>query len=338
MKITIKEIAKEAGVSIATVSMILNNKDKNITSATRMRVLDVVKKYNYVPNAMAGSLVTQRTHIVGLILPDITNPFFPGIARGAEDKANESGYSIIFCNTDDKLEVEEKYIETLTKKMADGIIIAHSSSSEKMSEILERCKVPIILIDRDFYSENIRGKVLVNNLEGAYKGVTYLINKGYKKIAYLSGSLKTRTARDRLDGYKKALSDNSLEYDEKLIKYGEYRIDWGKNGINELLFENKNFDCIFCGNDLIAVGAIKELKKNGYNIPEDIGVMGFDDIYLAGLVEPSLTTVRQPNYQMGYQAMELLLKTLSTPDKKNSNFKDMEIITLDTEIIERNSI
>ena len=323
MKITIKEIAKEAGVSIATVSMILNNKDKNITSATRMRVLDVVKKYNYVPNAMAGSLVTQRTHIVGLILPDITNPFFPGIARGAEDKANESGYSIIFCNTDDKLEVEEKYIETLTKKMADGIIIAHSSSSEKMSEILERCKVPIILIDRDFYSENIRGKVLVNNLEGAYKGVTYLINKGYKKIAYLSGSLKTRTARDRLDGYKKALSDNSLEYDEKLIKYGEYRIDWGKNGINELLSENKNFDCIFCGNDLIAVGAIKELKKNGYNIPEDIGVMGFDDIYLAGLVEPSLTTVRQPNYQMGYQAMELLLKTLSTPDKKNSNFKDM---------------
>ena len=318
--------------------MILNNKDKNITSATRMRVLDVVKKYNYVPNAMAGSLVTQRTHIVGLILPDITNPFFPGIARGAEDKANESGYSIIFCNTDDKLEVEEKYIETLTKKMADGIIIAHSSSSEKMSEILERCKVPIILIDRDFYSENIRGKVLVNNLEGAYKGVTYLINKGYKKIAYLSGSLKTRTARDRLDGYKKALSDNSLEYDEKLIKYGEYRIDWGKNGINELLSENKNFDCIFCGNDLIAVGAIKELKKNGYNIPEDIGVMGFDDIYLAGLVEPSLTTVRQPNYQMGYQAMELLLKTLSTPDKKNSNFKDMEIITLDTEIIERNSI
>jgi len=105
-----------------------------------------------------------------------------------------------------------------------------------------------------------------------------------------------------------------------------------------LLSENKNFDAIFCGNDLIAVGAIKELKKNGYNIPEDIGVMGFDDIYLAGLVEPSLTTVRQPNYQMGYQAMELLLKTLSTPDKKNSNFKDMEIITLDTEIIERNSI
>lgn len=338
MKITIKEIAKEAGVSIATVSMILNNKDKNITNATRMRVLDVVKKHNYVPNAMAGSLITQRTHLVGLILPDITNPFFPGIARGAEDKANESGYSIIFCNTDDKLEVEEKYIETLTKKMADGIIIAHSSNSEKMSEILERCKVPIILIDRDFYSNNIRGKVLVNNYEGAYKGVTYLISNGYKKVAYLSGSLKTRTAQDRLEGYKKALTDNNIKYNKTLVKHGEYRIEWGRDGVKELLSEQENCDAIFCGNDLIAIGAIKELKEKGYNIPEDIGVMGFDDIYLAGLVEPSLTTVRQPNYKMGYKAMELLLENLNNTDKNNIGVKELKTITLETEIIERNSI
>lgn len=336
MKITIKEIAKEAGVSTATVSMILNHKDKSITNETRMRVLEVVKKYNYVPNAMAGSLVTQKTHIAGLILPDITNPFFPGIARGAEDKANESGYSIIFCNTDDKLDVEEKYIETLTKKMADGIIIAHSSNSVKMSEILERCKVPIILIDRDFYSQNIRGKVLVNNLEGAYKGVCHLIKKGYKNIAYLSGSLKTRTAKDRLDGYKAALTDSNITFDESLVKFGEYKIDWGRSGVRELLFENKHFDAIFCGNDLIAIGAMKELKEKGFNIPMDIGVMGFDDIYLAGLVEPALTTIRQPNYNMGYKAMELLLENINN-DKKNGN-SEMKTITLETEIIERNSI
>ncbi len=338
MKITIKEIAKEAGVSIATVSMIINNKDKNISDATRIRVLNVIKKYNYIPNAMAGSLVTQRTHIIGLILPDITNPFFPGIARGAEDKANEAGYSIIFCNTDDKLEVEEKYIETLTKKMADGIIIAHSSNSEKMSEILERCKVPIILIDRDFYSENIRGKVLVNNLEGSYDGVTYLINKGYKKIAYLSGSLKTKTAQDRLEGYKKALIDNDIKFSNSLIKYGNYKIDWGRIGVNELLSESEKFDAIFCGNDLIAIGAIKELKSMGFKIPNDIGVMGFDDIYLAGLVEPSLTTIRQPNYQMGYIAMELLLENLNNSDKNNTYNKEVKTITLKAEIIERNSI
>lgn len=338
MKITIKDIAKESGVSIATVSMIINNKDKNISDATRGKVLHIIKKYNYVPNAMAGSLVTQKTHIIGLILPDITNPFFPGIARGAEDKANESGYSIIFCNTDDKLEVEEKYIETLTKKTVDGIIIAHSSNSEKMSEILERCKVPIVLIDRDFYSENIRGKVLVNNLEGSYDGVTYLLNKGYKNIAYLSGSLKTKTARDRLEGYKKALIDNGIKYNDNLVKYGSYKIEWGKEGIYELLSQNEKFDAIFCGNDLIAIGAIKELKTKGYKIPDDIGVMGFDDIYLAGLVEPSLTTIRQPNYQMGYMAMELLLDNLSSSDKNNTHDNEIKTITLEAKIIERNSI
>lgn len=336
MKITIKEIAKEAGVSIATVSMILNNKDKNISAATRMRVMDVVKKHNYVPNAMAGSLITQRTHLVGLILPDITNPFFPGIARGAEDKANETGYSIIFCNTDDKLEVEEKYIETLTKKMADGIIIAHSSNSEKMSEILERCKVPIILIDRDFDSNNIRGKVLVNNYEGAYKGVSYLIHKGYNKVAYLSGSQKTKTAQDRLEGYKRALEDNGLKYDEKLVRHGEYRIEWGRNGVKELLSQGDAWDAVFCGNDLIAIGAMKELREKGYNIPEDIGVMGFDDIYMASLVEPSLTTIKQPNYKMGYMAMELLLENMNNTDKSNS--QELKSITLETEIVERNSI
>lgn len=338
MKITIKEIAKEAGVSIATVSMIINKKDKNISEATRIRVLDVIKKYNYIPNAMAGSLVTQRTNMVGLILPDITNPFFPGIARGAEDKANEAGYSIIFCNTDDKLEVEEKYIETLTKKMVDGIIIAHSSNSEKMSEILEKCKFPLILIDRDFYSENIRGKVLVNNFEGSYDGVKYLINKGYKNIAYLSGSLKTNTARDRLEGYKKALIDNGISINNNLIKYGKYKIDWGKTGVDELLKENEKFDAIFCGNDLIAIGAIKELKLKGYRIPDDIGVMGFDDIYLAGLIEPPLTTIRQPNYQMGYMAMELLIENLKNASKNNSYNNEVKTITLKTEIIERNSI
>lgn len=338
MKITIKEIAKEANVSIATVSMVINKKDQNITEATRNRVLEVVKKYNYLPNAMAGSLVTQRTHIIGLVLPDITNPFFPGIARGAEDKANEKGYSIIFCNTDDKLEVQEKYIESLTKKMADGIIIAHSSSSEKMPEILERCKVPIILIDRDFDSENICGKVLVDNSKGAYMAVSYLIEQGYKKIAYLSGPLKTRTAYERLEGYKKALEYSKIQFNEKLVKFGDYRIEWGRNGVNALLDEQEDFDVIFCGNDLIAIGAMKELKEKGYLIPDDIGVMGYDDIYMASLVEPSLTTVRQPNYQMGYKAMELLEERLKKAPGSENTLSEMKTITLDTEIIVRNSV
>jgi LacI family transcriptional regulator len=340
MKKTIKDIAKEAGVSIATVSFIVNGKDQHISEATRQRVKDVMKKYNYIPNAMAGSLVTRRTGIIGLILPDITNPFFPGIARGAEDRANEEGYSIIFCNTDDKIEVEEKYIESLTSKMVDGIIIAHSSNSEEMGEILERTQIPIILIDRDFDSKNILGKVLVNNRAGAFNAVCHMVGKGYKKIAYLSGSLKTKTAMERLEGYKDALKEKGLPLEKHLIKYGEYRAEWGSKGVAELLEEKSDFDAIFCGNDLIAIGAMKELLKNGYKVPEDIGVMGFDDIYMSQMVEPELTTVKQPNYEMGYQAVELLIKHLK--DKKSKKGISGETVTsmvmLDTEITERKSI
>lgn len=340
MKKTIKDIAKEAGVSIATVSFIVNGKDQHISEATRQRVKDVMKKYNYIPNAMAGSLVTRRTGIIGLILPDITNPFFPGIARGAEDRANEEGYSIIFCNTDDKIEVEEKYIESLTSKMVDGIIIAHSSSSDKMREILERTQIPVILIDRDFDSKNILGKVLVNNRAGAFNAVCHMVGKGYKKIAYLSGSLKTKTAMERLEGYKDALKEKGLPLEKHLIKYGEYRAEWGSKGVTELLEEKSDFDAIFCGNDLIAIGAMKELLKNGYKVPEDIGVMGFDDIYMSQMVEPELTTVKQPNYEMGYQAVELLIKHLK--DKKSKKGISGETVTsmvmLDTEITERKSI
>lgn len=340
MKKTIKDIAKEAGVSIATVSFIVNGKDQHISEATRQRVKDVMKKYNYIPNAMAGSLVTRRTGIIGLILPDITNPFFPGIARGAEDRANEEGYSIIFCNTDDKIEVEEKYIESLTSKMVDGIIIAHSSNSEEMGEILERTQIPVILIDRDFDSKNILGKVLVNNKQGAYEAVCHMVEKGYKKIAYLSGSLKTQTAMDRLEGYKEALLAKNLPVEEQLIKYGEYRAEWGRKGLKELLTEKRDFDAVFCGNDLIAIGAMKELLKNGYKVPEDKGVMGFDDIYMAQMVEPELTTVKQPNYEMGYQAVDLLIKHLKEKKstKSHTGENKTSMVILHTEITERKSI
>lgn len=339
MKITIKDIAKEAGVSIATVSLVLNEKDKHITEATRQRVKDAMKKYNYIPNAMAGSLVTRKTGIIGLILPDITNPFFPGIARGAEDRANEEGYSIIFCNTDDKIEVEEKYIESLTSKMVDGIIIAHSSNSERLSDVLERCQIPIILIDRDFDSKNVEGKVLVNNRDAAFNAITYMVEKGYRKIAYLSGSLKTKTAMDRLRGYKEALMENNISFDDKLVKYGQYRAEWGKKGIEELFQEETDFDAVFCGNDLIAIGAMKEVLRSGFRVPEDIGIMGFDDIYMSQMVEPELTTVKQPNYEMGYQAVNILIQHLREKQAgKGTEKTDHSIVILDTEITERNSI
>ncbi|MGI6124066.1 MAG: LacI family DNA-binding transcriptional regulator, partial [Acetivibrionales bacterium] len=301
MAITIKEIAKEAGVSTATVSMILNNKDNNISEATRNKVLEIVKRTNYIPNTMARSLVTRQTRTIGLILPDIANPFFPEIARGAEDRASKSRYSIIYCNTDDNLTREDACIDILTEKMVDGIIFAHSADRDGGVEGFKRCRVPIILIDRDYDIPNVIGRVLVDNKKASFSGVKYLINQGYRKIAYIAGSINTLTARDRLEGYKEALEESKLPYKDEYVRSGEYKTQWGMDAVKALLSEKINFDAIFCGNDLIAIGAVKELKNNGYKVPDDIGVMGFDNIYLAGVVEPALTTIKQPIYEIGYR-------------------------------------
>lgn len=338
MPVTIKEIAKEAEVSTATVSMILNNKDKSISEATRNKVLEIAKKRNYIPNTMARSLVTRHTRTIGLIMPDIVNPFFPEIARGAEDRASQSRYSIIYCNTDDNLTREDAYVDILTEKMVDGIIFTHSADREGGAEGFKRCRVPIILIDRDYDIPNVIGKVLVDNTKASYMGVNYLLDMGYKKIAYIAGSLHTQTARDRLDGYKKALSERQIEYKDVYVKIGEYKSQWGSEAAMAFLEEKISFDAVFCGNDLIAIGAIKALKDSGYRVPEDIGVMGFDDIYMAGIVEPSLTTIKQPNYEMGYRAAELLINAIENKDLSNSNQSiKAETIILDTELTIRQS-
>jgi LacI family transcriptional regulator len=334
--VTIKEIAKEAGVSTATVSMILNNKDEKISKPTRARVLSIAKQMNYIPNTMARSLVTRQTKTIGLIMPDITNPFFPEIARGAEDKASQCRYSVIYCSTDDSISREYKCIDTLNEKMVDGIILAHSSDrGEGMSG--SRCRVPIVLIDRDYEIPNLVGKVMVNNTAASYAGVQYLLGKGYKNILYIAGPMNTLTAKDRLEGYKVALKENNVTYNKNHVKIGEYRSHWGEVAANEFLKEGIKFDAIFCGNDLIAMGAIKALKNAGLRIPEDVGIMGFDDIYMARMLDPELTTIKQPNYEMGFQAAELLIKALEHR-KKTGDLEDEAVkVILDTELMVRKS-
>lgn len=332
MSITIKEIARLAEVSTATVSMILNKKDQNISPATREKILAIAEEHNYIPNSAARSLVTRKTNTLGLILPDITNPFFPEIARGAEDKASEARCSIILCNTDDNLRQEEKYIKILTERMVDGIIFAHAADIEETLSGLSKSKLPVVLIDRDYRNENIKGRVVVDNESGSYSGVNHLIQRGYKKILYIGGQLITQTAKDRLAGYKKALIENGLKFNESYVKTGFYRSEWGYQAIDLFLREGIDFDAVFCGNDMIAFGAMKKLKEKGIRIPEDVGVIGFDDIYVSSMMEPSLTTVKQPNYEMGYRAVELLLNVLENKTE-DLNTK----IVLNTELIVRNS-
>lgn len=319
MKVTIKDIARIAEVSTTTVSKIINSKDGNISDATRQKVLKIMEEYNYTPNKIAQSLVTKKTNTIGLIIPDIRNPFFPELARGAEDKANEEGYNLIFCNTDDDIEKEEKYINMLVEKMVDGIVFTASSKKHTGFESFKKFPVPIVLVDRDIDFDGIQGKVIVDNFMGGYEAGKHLLKLGHTEIVFLSGPLKSNTSRNRLNGYKKALEEFNVAFKEECIIEGYYRSEWGYEAAIDLLDSGREFTALFCANDLIAIGAIKALKEKNIKIPQEISIVGFDDIYMARLIDPELTTIKQPNYEMGYKSVEILINILEGKQENNKN-------------------
>ncbi|MDW7667676.1 MAG: LacI family DNA-binding transcriptional regulator [Bacillota bacterium] len=330
LKITIKDIAKLAGVSTATVSKIVNNKIDDVSDTTVDKVRKIIKEKNYTPNYLARSMVTKKTKTLGLIIPDIRNPFFTDIAKGAEDRANELGYSIFFCNSDDDLDKEFTYINSLIEKQVDGIMLAGAAKRDKDRERKININIPIISVDRNAYYKGIKGSIEIDNYEGAYEGVKHLISKGYERIVFVSGPLDTKPSKERLRGYKEALIDAGRKIDNENIIVGTYERNFGEKIIETLDYSLENVG-FFCGNDLIAIGLIKSLKEKNYKIPEEIGVIGFDDIYISLLISPSLTSVRQPSYKMGYESIELLIKILN-----NSN-EEKNKKTLKTRLIIRES-
>jgi LacI family transcriptional regulator len=331
-KLTIKDIARMADVSIATVSMILNNKDESISPATRERVLEIIKTNNFITNKVARSLVTRQTKTIGLIISDITNPFYPELARGVEDKANETGYNVIICNTDNDINKEEKYLNMMAEKMVDGIILTRSANRTGDISGINRITLPFILVNGNAANKNVKGRILVSNEKGAYQAVAYLLDKGYRKIILINGKIKGQTSLERTLGYQRALREYGIDFNEEYVWSGHFKSNWGEEAVKLILERKIPFDAVFCGNDLIAIGAIKALKSAGFVIPDDVGVVGFDDIYMAKMVEPELTTVRQPNYEMGYKAAELLVGVLEKPAQTVE--RDIE---LPTELIVRKS-
>jgi len=331
MKMTIKDIARLADVSTATVSKVLNGKDEKISDRTRNRIFALVEEYNYVPNRIASSLVTKKTKTLGLIIPNIANPFFPEIARGAEDLANERGYNLILCNTDDNLEKEESYIDMLEEKMVDGIIFTASSQRKDKLDRLSKVSVPVITVDREVVGLATQGKIVVDNVKGAYDAVNYLIESGYEQIVHVTGPMSSKPARDRLEGLKKALEENGLIFNEATVYSGEFKSEWGYEAVKQIFKNKVEIDALFCGNDLIAMGALKALRELNLDVPNDIGLVGFDDIYMAQMLEPELTTVSQPNYEMGYQSAEMLI------DMIENKRKEAKPIILDTKLIIRRS-
>lgn len=309
-KVTLVDIAHAVGVSKATVSMVLNNKDSSISEETRLKILNMAKEMNYIPNSIARSLSTNKSGTIGIILPDITNPFFSEIARAIEDEANRHGHNVIFCNTDNEVKKEEKYIKLLIGKLVDGVIFITEGENKSGLETLMNNNIPFVLVDR--YIEGYKDcyGVYCLNEEGVMDGVEYLYRKGKRRIAFVQGPEMLETSKQRLAGYVKAMSAHGI-YDSKLLFNGDFSIKGGMTATESILALGISFDSIFYSSDVMAFGGMKVLLRRGYKIPDDVSIIGFDNVQISLFIEPELTTVAQPIYDMGVKSCSLIIDIIN---------------------------
>lgn len=320
MALTIKDIAKLANVSKATVSRVINNKSEGVGEETKARILEIIRNLNYQPSLIARGLVTKRTNSLGLIIPDITNPFFPQLARGVEDTALKHGYNLFLCNSDNNFEKEKQYLKAFIEKSVDGVILASSlSKSVSQCQLLKEKNIPFTLLDRYIEGMEQETGVFSDNQDGAYQAVNYFLQNGHRRIAFISGPLNIMTAWHRFKGFQKAHCDLGLEIDYDLVKEGDYQINSGMDFINQLLDSGKEFTAVFAGNDMMAIGVLKALRSHRINVPKDVEVIGFDNIQLSSLIEPALSTVAQPIYDMGALGARMLINVIEGVELKENN-------------------
>lgn len=305
MDATIKDIAKVVHVSYATVSRALNNKN-GVKAETRKRILEEAHRVNYRPNAIARGLVKKQTHSIGLLIPDITNPFYPEVARGVEDAALEMGYSVFLCNTNWEEDREEQYIDLLASKRVDGLIIAPVSDSTANLQKLLR-SLPVVYVSTSSV-ESHESYVTIDNMKGGYLATEHLIQQGKTPVAFIGSTEDSHTLRERFEGYREALKDYNQHIDERYIRFGDFKRETGSRFIKKMVQEGAKPKGVFGENDLLAIGILQGAKEIGLSVPDDLAVVGFDDIPLASFPEISLSTIAQPKYEMGRYAVEILLK------------------------------
>ena len=299
---TMREVAKLAGVSVATVSRVLNQ-NGYVNQETEKRVKEAIQTLNYKPNEVARSLYKKSSRTIGLIVPDISNPFFPELVRAVEDVMNIYDYTVILCNSDEKGDKEKEYIDILKQRYVDGIIL---TTNQLTSEELSHINVPVVVLDRPL--DHSFPSVVANNYEGARMATNYLYKQGCRRIAHIQGTLHVVNALERFRGYQDEMKSLGL-WDETLVFIGNYQMSEAKIATMEAL-TNQKIDGIFAGNDVMAAGALKAAQQLGLRVPEDLAIIGYDNIPLAEMTTPELTTISQPIYDMGAIAARLLVKKI----------------------------
>ena len=311
---SIYDVARESGVSVFTVSAVVNNKS-HVGKSLREKVEAAIRKLNYRPNLVARSLAKQKTHTIGMIVPDIGNPFFPIVVRGAEDAAQKHGYNLLLCNSDDSPDKEEKSIELLLSKRVDGILLTKAVGDFRPSlqQMIKEVNTPFVLVMRT-YPRLTKDAVITDDYRGAYEAVSHLARAGRERIALITGPLKVSNAKERWQGFHDALKAEGLPYEEDLVIEGDYRLESGYRAGHSLF--SRRPDGIYVANHLMTVGLLKAAEETGLRCPEDFGLVSFDDYPWLGIFRPRLTTVELPKHQLGSEAAELLIKRISGDTSK----------------------
>ncbi|MBE3575894.1 MAG: LacI family DNA-binding transcriptional regulator [Firmicutes bacterium] len=330
---TIYDVARQAGVSVATVSRVLNG-EAHVAPETRQKVLHVVQQLGYRRNGLARGLATRATRLLAFLVPDISNPYFPEVARGVEDAANAAGYHVILCNTDDRARKEQEYLEALLDRRIDGAVIIPVAEGSRVPKLLKGTGLPAVLLDRDIDPE--LDTVMADNVAGARQAMRHLLGLGHRRIAAITGPTRSSTARERLEGYRQALAEHEIPFDPDLVVEGDFRRPSGYQGMLRLLDLPQPPTAVFAANDMMALGALHAAEERGVRVPEDLAVVGFDDIALAEATRPKLTTVAQPKYEMGRLGVELLLQRIPEGGRRGQGRRPQRLV-LESRLVVRQS-
>lgn len=322
MGVTIKDIAKIAQVSATTVSNVINGKTSKTTEETKQRILNLIKELDYKPNAMARSLVNGKTKLIGVILPDISSFYFSQIVKGIEETAEEHGYSILVCSTYNNAENEHNYINLMREHCVDGIIITPSLIKENWQfEDILKIKYPMVAIHRSIINAEYVCNVYLDNYNDGYEATRYLIELGHKNIGCINGTQWLINSEDGMQGYKQAMKDYGLEINEQWIYSSTQDVETGVKGAEKLLNCSNKVTAIIACSDIIAYGVYKAVSKLDLSIPDDLSVMGLDNLVFSEIITPALTTFKQPIKEMANKATEELISIILRQPRTQSDYK-----------------
>ena len=306
---TIQDVADRARVSIATVSHVLNN-TRFVSDETRALVIEAIQDLNYHPSAAARSLSSRKTRTVGMVISDITNMFFGRMIQGVLDVITPDGYNLVLCTTEESIAKEEEHFQLLFGRAIDGLIAAATSRRWGTLQLAEAEQIPMVFVDRMF--EGMDGPFVgVDNERGAYEAVSHLLQDGHERIGIVAGLFGMSSMEERVAGYRRALREHHAPVDEALIAFGILSVEGGKQSSLELLSNPAPPTALFINNNQLTLGALQAIQQLGWKCPEDVALACFDDHPWAGVACPPLTTVRQPDYEIGYTAARILMKMIS---------------------------